>query len=113
PPDVRREPVTKILDAGAHVFVEKPVAHTLEHCEPMLERARAVGRTVGVSHNFLFTPAYERLRSDLYEGRLGRVDEVEVVWNKFLPQARYGPFGAWMLRNPLNILFEIAPHSLA
>jgi nucleoside-diphosphate-sugar epimerase/predicted dehydrogenase len=113
PPDVRGEPIMKVLEAGAHVMVEKPMAHSLDLCEPLIEHARSVKRVLGVSHNFLFTPAYERLRRDLHEGRLGRVDELEVVWNKFLPQSRHGPFGAWMLRHPLNILFEIAPHSLA
>lgn len=113
PPDARMGPTLAALDAGAHVLLEKPMCHRIEGCEQMCERALETGRRLGVSHNFLFTPAYERLRTDLREGRIGRVDEIEIVWNKVLPQALHGPFDVWMLRHPRNVLFEIAPHSFA
>jgi nucleoside-diphosphate-sugar epimerase len=36
-----------------------------------------------------------------------------VIWNKHLPLAKSGPFSAWMLRAPGNILLEVGAHSLA
>jgi len=35
------------------------------------------------------------------------------VWNKPLGQLKGGPWGAWMLQHPHNILFEVAPHCFA
>ncbi|MGB3514659.1 MAG: NAD-dependent epimerase/dehydratase family protein [Microcoleaceae cyanobacterium] len=54
----------------------------------------------------------EKLVSDWRSGRLGRVDQVEILWHKELGQLKGGPFGGWLFRSPENILFEVAPHSL-
>jgi predicted dehydrogenase/threonine dehydrogenase-like Zn-dependent dehydrogenase len=39
------------LDAGKHVFVEKPLALTVKDCEAILERAAATGKLVSVGFN--------------------------------------------------------------
>jgi nucleoside-diphosphate-sugar epimerase/predicted dehydrogenase len=113
PPNLHTEPCTQALEAGADVLVEKPMCHTVANCEALAATARTQGRALGVSHNFLFFPAYERLMADLQAGRFGELDQVDIVWNKELGQLRGGPFGAWMLADPRNILFEVAPHCFA
>lgn len=113
PPNLHTEPSTQALRAGADVLVEKPMCHTVADCEALRAAARAQGQALGVSHNFLFFPAYERLMADLDTGRFGELDQVDIVWNKELGQLRGGPFGAWMLADPRNILFEVAPHCFA
>ena len=72
-----------------------------------------IGRTVGVTHNFLFAPVYERLRADFQAGLLGPISEISIVWNKELGQLRAGPFTSWMFREPGNVMLEIGPHSVA
>jgi len=113
PPHLHLGPAEQALRAGVDVFVEKPMAHSVEACRQLRRLAEANGRTFGISHNFLYYEAYERLVSDLRRGRLGRIDQVDIVWNKELGQLSGGPFGAWMLKAPRNILFEVAPHSFA
>jgi nucleoside-diphosphate-sugar epimerase/predicted dehydrogenase len=113
PPNLHLEPCTQVLQAGADVLVEKPMCHTVAECDALAATARETGRALGVSHNFLFFPAYERLMGDLESGRFGELDQVDIVWNKELGQLRGGPFGAWMLADPRNILFEVAPHCFA
>ncbi len=113
PPQAHVGPAKACLDAGVDVLLEKPFAHTVEGCQALAAAAEASGRQVGTSHNFLFAEPYERLVEDVRSGRLGRLDQVDIVWNKELGQIKGGPFGAWMLQHPSNILFEVAPHSFA
>lgn len=113
PPNLHAAPCEQALRAGVDVLVEKPLCHTGAECQRVARAAREAHRALGVSHNFLFFPAYERLVADQRAGRFGELDVVDIVWNKELGQLRGGPFGAWMLADPRNILFEVAPHCFA
>jgi predicted dehydrogenase len=113
PPNAHVAPALQILDAGVDVLLEKPLAHTLAGCEALESAARQSGARCGTSHNFLFTKPYERLMADVSSGRLGHLDQIDIVWNKELGQVKGGPFSAFMLAHPSHILFEVAPHSFA
>jgi len=113
PPHIHYRTSSQIIEAGVDAFIEKPLCHTVADCQKLRQRAKELGRVIGVSHNFLFLPVYEKLVNDVRSGRLGTIDQVDIVWNKELGQIKGGPFGAWMLQNPKNILFEVAPHSFA
>jgi nucleoside-diphosphate-sugar epimerase/predicted dehydrogenase len=113
PPQTHAVTAKMIAAAGVDVFIEKPMCHTVAACQDLRAAADAAGAAVGVGHNFLYYPIYERLVADVRGGRLGQIDQVEIVWNKYLGQVRGGPFGAFMLAAPTNILFEVAPHSFA
>ena len=113
PPDAHAVTAAEIVEAGVHVLIEKPMVTRSEDADPLIERARAAGALIGVGHNFLFAPPYQRLRADLRAGRLGRPREITITWNKPLPQIRSGPFDTWMLRDPGHIMLEIGPHSAA
>lgn len=113
PPHLHVEPAEEALRAGVDVLVEKPLAHSVEGCRRLRRVASEEGRALGVSHNFLYHPAYEKLIADVGGGRLGRLDQVDIVWNKHLGQLSGGPLSAWMFGAPQNILFEVAPHLFA
>jgi len=113
PPDRHAELTERVLEAGCDAFVEKPLGISTVECDALRAAAARSGRRIAVGHNFLFFPAYEALVHDLRSGALGRIDQIDVVWNKVLGQLRGGPFGAWMLRAPRNILFEVGPHVFA
>jgi nucleoside-diphosphate-sugar epimerase/predicted dehydrogenase len=113
PPQTHAVTAKLIAAAGVDVFIEKPMCHTVAACQDLRAVADQSGAAVGVGHNFLYYPIYERLVEDVRSGRLGQIDQVEIVWNKYLGQVRGGPFGAFMLAAPTNILFEVAPHSFA
>ncbi|MEL6189795.1 MAG: NAD-dependent epimerase/dehydratase family protein, partial [Myxococcota bacterium] len=68
------------------------------------------GKSLGVSHNFLYMPGYQRMRDDVRSGVLGRIDRIEVIWAKELGFPMFGPYDVWMLRDPGNITYEIGPH---
>jgi predicted dehydrogenase len=113
PPDRHFEAGMRLLEHGVHVLFEKPLCTTADDCRRLLEAAKQRRLQVGTSHNFLFAEPYESLRQVIRDGRLGQLDEVEIVWNKFFPQARFGPFSCWALRAPEHIMLELGPHSIA
>ena len=113
PPELHARTAREIIDSGLHVLLEKPMAVAVNECEELVERARAAGVKDGVGHNFLFAPIYERLKDDVGSGRIGRLDEVTITWNKGLGQLQSGPFDLWMLRDPGNIMLEVGSHSVA
>ena len=75
------------VDAGRHVFVEKPLAHTADGVKGVLERAAAADRVVFAGLNQRFNPAVREARALIAAGRLG-----PVLWGRFLA-ALYLP--AW------------------
>ena len=113
PPQLHFQAAAEIIDAGVDVLLEKPMTVDADECDTLIERARSAGVKLGVSHNFLFSEIYERLKQDLAAGRLGRPDEMIIAWNKGLGQLQSGPFNLWMLQEPQNILFEVGSHSVA
>jgi predicted dehydrogenase len=102
-----------VLDSGTHLFLEKPMCTQSAECECLLELAEERGLRVGANHNFLFHPAYERLRNDVRDGLIGAIDHVAITWALELPQIKTGPFDMWALQDPTNILLEIGSHSVS
>lgn len=48
------------LEAGKHVYVEKPLADTVEACEAVVRAQQRAGKWVAVDFNRRFAPAYRR-----------------------------------------------------
>jgi predicted dehydrogenase/nucleoside-diphosphate-sugar epimerase len=113
PPDRHYEPSRTLLEAGVSVFLEKPMCDRADHCDALVRIAAERGLNLGVGHNFLFAPPYEQLRRDVKSGVLGLIDDVVITWHRPLPAATFGPFDAWMLRDPRNMLLEVGPHCIA
>src|SRR5579872_3185511 len=45
------------LQAGKHIYIEKPLAETAEECEQLLSAVRQSGRLLTVGHNRRMAPA--------------------------------------------------------
>ncbi len=113
PPQAHLAVTQTLLSASVHCLVEKPLVLRAEDCGPLSALATSKGVSLGVSHNFLFAEPYERFARDVKGGRIGRIDHLDVIWNKPLGQVRGGPFGGWLFADPRNVLFEVGPHSFA
>lgn len=59
------------LEAGHHVFCEKPFTTDPESAEEVLDMARRFGRVVGIGHERRFEPPILDLREDVRSGRIG------------------------------------------
>jgi predicted dehydrogenase len=61
PPRAHFEAASAALEAGAHVYVEKPFALTVDHARELLEAARARHLLVCAGHQLLRDRAFEKL----------------------------------------------------
>jgi predicted dehydrogenase/nucleoside-diphosphate-sugar epimerase len=113
PPDLHHNLAIRSLEAGVHVFAEKPFTVSAAQARDVVATAAVAGRRVGVNHNFLGLPSYARLKAALEDGRIGPVDSADIVWRYPLQALRAGPYGLWMLRETGNLLIELGPHLFA
>jgi predicted dehydrogenase len=75
---VREASLTKAIEAGKHVYTEKPVADSLEGALRLVSAAKAKGITHGVVQDKLFLPGMMKLRRLVKEGFFGRVLSVRL-----------------------------------
>jgi predicted dehydrogenase len=105
---VATEPVThhalgrRVLDAGKHLFVEKPLAHTAAGARDLARRAKARGLSVGVGHVYLYHPGVRALKAALTPRRLGRP--------LYLDLARVNP-GPPAPKH--SVIWDLAPHEVS
>lgn len=66
------------LESGLHVFIEKPVHHTLEGIDHLIALARERGKAVMVGYNMRFHPLLVRVKSMLADGECGKVVSASV-----------------------------------
>ena len=93
---------SRVLDAGKHLFVEKPLALTVEHAADLVALAGASDRQLMVGHLLRFHPAFAKVKELVDAGTLGRV--------LYLYTNRQN-FGK--VRPDENALWSLAPHDLS
>lgn len=81
---------TAALEAGAHLFIEKPIAATLDGVAALVAGARAHRRVVLVGCNMRFHPGVAHLHETLERGRIGRTLYVRARFGHYLPNWRPG-----------------------
>jgi predicted dehydrogenase len=64
-------PTLTALEAGAHVFVEKPIAFRIDDARRMVETAEDRGLVLGVNLNHRFSEPYRRALEFVRSGELG------------------------------------------
>lgn len=113
PPDLHVPITRELLGLGVGAFVEKPVALSSAAARELQELATERCLPLGVNHNNLHHPAFEKLLAHVRAGRLGRVVHVRTCLAVPLAQLDAGDFAHWMFRSPENVIFEQAPHPLS
>jgi len=63
----------RVLEAGKHCFVEKPLAQSSVDAERVVDAAEAAGRVLMVGHLLEYHPGVEKLRELVRGGDLGEV----------------------------------------
>jgi predicted dehydrogenase len=63
----------KVIEAGKHCFVEKPLAQSVEEAEAVVTAARAGDRVLMVGHLLEYHPGVEALKQLVDAGELGSV----------------------------------------
>jgi predicted dehydrogenase len=109
PNDVHEEQAIACAEHSRHVFVEKPIADSVEAGERMRDACAGAGVTLMVGHAFRRLCAARRVKQLLDDGALGHVVLVEA--NMSLPGS-FKP-GAWRAhreRNPGGPIMQLGIH---
>jgi len=67
-----RDPVEKACAAGCHVFLEKPIATTLQDGQAIIDACASAGRKLMIGYILRFEPAYACIEETVRSGKLGR-----------------------------------------
>ena len=71
--DQHTEPTLAALAAGKHVFLEKPMASTVEDCARIVAAAEAAPGFLMVGHICRFNPRYAAAKREIEAGNIGRI----------------------------------------
>ena len=90
------------LEAGKHVFVEKPLAITSVGCRRLAAAAERAGRVLMVGHTFLHNDAVRWVKERIDSGELG---EVLYLYSRRLNLGQ--------VRQDVNVAWNLAPHDVS
>jgi predicted dehydrogenase len=91
-----------VLEAGAHILIEKPIAANLEEGKRLIEKAKSVKKQLMVGHVVRFDPALQALKQKLNAGDLGRIYQIFC--------RRAGPFPKRI--HDVGVVIDLAPHDI-
>jgi UDP-2-acetamido-3-amino-2,3-dideoxy-glucuronate N-acetyltransferase len=90
------------LEAGKHVYVEKPMATSTAQVQELLRLSDSLNRVLMVGHLLLYHPAVNRLRQLIEDGALGRIRYMQS------DRLNYNPH-----RRDQSVMWDLAPHDLS
>lgn len=88
PPHLHTSIAQQAIEAGAHVFLEKPIAHVLDGVPEMLQAAHDRERLIYVAYNLRFHVGLRRLKDLLDSGAIGKLLAVRAEVGQYLPDWR-------------------------
>jgi predicted dehydrogenase len=85
PTSLHIQTACKAVQAGAHVFVEKPIGHSLDGLDELLRTVQRAGKKLMVGYNLRFHPGLVRFRELLQQGAVGRPVGARAEAGEYLP----------------------------
>ena len=107
------------LDAGCHVYMEKPFTETTAEAETLIELAREKGLRITVGHNLQFSPEAIRMRELVKSGFLGGPPiHMEVIQCYSHDEPTYGRVVLadphhWVRRLPGSLTHNLISHGIS
>ncbi len=124
--------LNKSLEAGKHIFCEKPLTTSLEDARQVLIKAKNGGMKVGVNYQYRYSPRLYSIARAIQTGRLGKMyyGTVRCPWYRGMKYYDQGPWRlkwasagggttlihtshsidimAWAMGTPISVTGEIA-----
>ena len=94
--------VTRCLEAGKHVLVEKPIATTVEEAAGMMRSAASAKRVLMVGHTFLFNPGVRAVKRWMDDDLFGDLYYLHAT------RTNMGP-----IRKDVNAVWDLATHDVS
>ena len=102
PPETHHDLVMEALAAGKHVFVEKPLALSVEEGSAMVAEAEKRGLVLMVGHTFVYTAAVNKIKELIDTGELGDILYISTT------RVNLG-----LLQDRINVVWDLAPHDVS
>ena len=93
---------TKALNAGKHVYVEKPLALEVKDAESLISLAKKCSRHLMVGHLLQYHPVFINLLNHVRNGLVG---EVQYIYSNRMSLGKF--------RAEENVLWSFAPHDFS
>jgi UDP-N-acetylglucosamine 3-dehydrogenase len=71
--DQHTDPAIAALQAGKHVFLEKPMASTVADCNKIITASKKAKGILQIGHICRFNPRYRMAKQAIGEGRIGKI----------------------------------------
>jgi predicted dehydrogenase len=90
------------LQAGKHVFIEKPMASSTAECEELVALAKAKGLVLMIGHTFLFSPVVRKIKEIIDRGDIGDI--------RYICARR---LNLGLFQKDINVTWDLAPHDIS
>jgi predicted dehydrogenase len=90
------------LEAGKHVYVEKPMTLTVEHAEELVDLSERKGLKLMVGHLLEYHPAVDAIKQQIDSGALGQ------IYYMYSQRLSLG-----VVRQQENACWSLAPHDIS
>lgn len=89
PNDLHADVACAAMDAGKHVLLEKPMAHSLDACRTIMETQKRTNAFLQIGFECRYSLLYKRAKEIVASGRIGRVcnfhmDYFQSMWPAWL-----------------------------
>lgn len=91
-----------VLNAGKHLFIEKPMTKTAEQSRQLLAEANKRGLKIFVDHTFIYTGAVKKIRNLIDAGEMGDLYYYDSI------RVNLGLF-----QHDVDVIWDLAVHDLA
>ncbi len=112
PDYLHEEMAVAALEADKHVYVEKPMAITIEGCDRILETAMRTGKKIFVGHNMRYFPAILKMKEVIDSGIIG---DIQCGWCRhFINYGGDAYFRDWHSeqKNTCGLLLQKGAHDI-
>ncbi len=99
------------MRAGANVYVEKPLAATVQEAAAILEAERETGKFVAVGYQTMYQPETRKIKEYILSGKIGQVHTLKTygLWPRNVEYYQRNAWAgqlkssnAWVLDSPFN-----------
>ncbi|MFZ0377074.1 MAG: Gfo/Idh/MocA family oxidoreductase [Solirubrobacteraceae bacterium] len=102
PVDTHYDLAARVLEAGKHVFVEKPLANSTELADELARTAARRERILMCGHTFLYSPPVRAIKRMISENKLGDIF--------FISSSRVN---LGLHQRDVSVIWDLAPHDFS
>ncbi len=90
------------LEAGKHIYIEKPMTYTTDEAKALVELAEKKNKIILVGHIFQYSPAVTKIKELLDNDELGKIYYLDSVRINLGPPA-----------SEVDVIMDLAPHDFS